>query len=57
MTRNQLAELFLNKQINRMELNYAFKEMDDDMLKAHGGTYNCDKCTYTRHINCPAHCS
>jgi hypothetical protein len=57
MTRSLLAKLFLSGQINRMELDHAFKEMDDDMLMAHGGTYRCDICTYTRHVDCPDYCA
>ncbi len=32
------------------------KEQDDDMLQAHGGTYKCNRCSYTRGKDCPDYC-
>jgi hypothetical protein len=57
MTKKELLALFQNKEINKMEINQQLKEMDDDMMRAHGGTYRCDICTYTRHVDCPPHCT
>jgi hypothetical protein len=57
MTRSELVKLFLSGQINKMEAKQQLKDIDDDMLMAHGGTYRCDICTYTRHVDCPAYCA
>jgi len=57
MTRTALVKLYKDKLISKQELNFQLKEIDNDMLMAHGGTYNCRKCTYTRHIDCPVYCN